>query len=59
MAGQLGIFSPMTVQFGAYGAYTHAVSQGWAGLVLELSASVGLKHRPNEQTLYEYWRMGL
>uniref|UniRef100_A0A3B3RKI6 CUGBP Elav-like family member 6 n=2 Tax=Paramormyrops kingsleyae TaxID=1676925 RepID=A0A3B3RKI6_9TELE len=24
MAGQLGIFSPMTVQFGAYGAYTHA-----------------------------------
>ncbi len=26
MAGQLGIFSPMTIQFGAYGAYTHAVS---------------------------------
>lgn len=25
MAGQLGIFSPMTIQFGAYGAYTHAV----------------------------------
>ncbi|XP_058607983.1 CUGBP Elav-like family member 4 isoform X3 [Onychostoma macrolepis] len=24
MAGQLGIFSPMTIQFGAYGAYTHA-----------------------------------
>ncbi|XP_064168429.1 CUGBP Elav-like family member 4 isoform X10 [Anguilla rostrata] len=23
MAGQLGIFSPMTIQFGAYGAYTH------------------------------------
>uniref|UniRef100_A0AAR2IMM9 RRM domain-containing protein n=1 Tax=Pygocentrus nattereri TaxID=42514 RepID=A0AAR2IMM9_PYGNA len=27
MAGQLGIFSPMTIQFGAYGAYTHAVRQ--------------------------------
>ncbi|XP_041081914.1 CUGBP Elav-like family member 4 [Polyodon spathula] len=24
MAGQLGIFSPMTIQFGAYGAYTQA-----------------------------------
>ncbi|KAK1785080.1 hypothetical protein P4O66_018507 [Electrophorus voltai] len=24
MAGQLGIFSPMTIQFGTYGAYTHA-----------------------------------
>ncbi|XP_057203587.1 CUGBP Elav-like family member 4 isoform X3 [Triplophysa rosa] len=23
MAGQIGIFSPMTIQFGAYGAYTH------------------------------------
>ncbi|KAG9341919.1 hypothetical protein JZ751_018236 [Albula glossodonta] len=27
MAGQLGIFSPMTIQFGAYGAYTHTVSK--------------------------------
>uniref|UniRef100_A0A9J8AXA0 CUGBP Elav-like family member 6 n=1 Tax=Cyprinus carpio carpio TaxID=630221 RepID=A0A9J8AXA0_CYPCA len=27
MAGQLGIFSPMTIQFGAYGAYTHAILQ--------------------------------
>uniref|UniRef100_A0A8C5AAZ1 RRM domain-containing protein n=1 Tax=Gadus morhua TaxID=8049 RepID=A0A8C5AAZ1_GADMO len=26
MAGQLGIFSPMTIQFGTYGAYSHAVS---------------------------------
>lgn len=25
MAGQLGIFNPMTIQFGAYGAYTQAV----------------------------------
>ncbi|KAJ8247932.1 hypothetical protein GJAV_G00252240 [Gymnothorax javanicus] len=24
MAGQLGIFSPMTIQFGTYGAYSHA-----------------------------------
>uniref|UniRef100_A0AAY4B7F3 CUGBP Elav-like family member 6 n=1 Tax=Denticeps clupeoides TaxID=299321 RepID=A0AAY4B7F3_9TELE len=27
MAGQLGIFSPMTIQFGAYGAYTHMMQQ--------------------------------
>ncbi|MGH0168085.1 UNVERIFIED_CONTAM: hypothetical protein FKN15_058428 [Acipenser sinensis] len=27
MAGQLGIFSPMTIQFGAYGAYTQTVHQ--------------------------------
>ncbi|XP_045564325.1 CUGBP Elav-like family member 4 isoform X18 [Salmo salar] len=31
MAGQLGIFSPMTIQFGAYGAYSHAVSLGSTG----------------------------
>ncbi|XP_028332705.1 CUGBP Elav-like family member 4 isoform X4 [Gouania willdenowi] len=31
MAGQLGIFSPMTIQFGAYGAYSHAVSLSSAG----------------------------
>jgi len=28
MAGQLGIFNPMTIQFGAYGAYTQAVRGG-------------------------------
>lgn len=28
MAGQLGIFNPMTIQFGAYGAYTQAVGGG-------------------------------
>ncbi|XP_074821996.1 CUGBP Elav-like family member 6 isoform X9 [Natator depressus] len=27
MAGQLGIFNPMTIQFGAYGAYTQAHTQ--------------------------------
>ena len=31
MAGQRGIFSPMTIQFGAYGAYSHAVSLGSTG----------------------------
>ncbi|XP_078800763.1 CUGBP Elav-like family member 4 isoform X10 [Oryzias latipes] len=31
MAGQLGIFSPMTIQFGAYGTYSHAVSLSPAG----------------------------
>lgn len=31
MAGQLGIFNPMTIQFGAYGAYTQAVGVGAAG----------------------------
>uniref|UniRef100_A0A3B1IJE4 CUGBP Elav-like family member 6 n=1 Tax=Astyanax mexicanus TaxID=7994 RepID=A0A3B1IJE4_ASTMX len=33
MAGQLGIFSPMTIQFGAYGAYTHAMMQQQAALM--------------------------
>ncbi|XP_076143567.1 CUGBP Elav-like family member 4 isoform X13 [Alosa pseudoharengus] len=33
MAGQLGIFSPMTIQFGAYGAYTHAMIQQQAALM--------------------------
>uniref|UniRef100_A0A8D2QPC5 RRM domain-containing protein n=1 Tax=Zosterops lateralis melanops TaxID=1220523 RepID=A0A8D2QPC5_ZOSLA len=31
MAGQLGIFNPMTIQFGAYGAYTQAVGSGGFG----------------------------
>ncbi|XP_069480733.1 CUGBP Elav-like family member 6 isoform X10 [Ambystoma mexicanum] len=33
MAGQLGIFNPMTIQFGAYGAYTQAVLQQQAALM--------------------------
>uniref|UniRef100_A0A8C7T4V7 CUGBP Elav-like family member 6 n=1 Tax=Oncorhynchus mykiss TaxID=8022 RepID=A0A8C7T4V7_ONCMY len=33
MAGQLGIFSPMTIQFGAYGAYSHAMMQQQAALM--------------------------
>lgn len=55
MAGQLGIFNPMTIQFGAYGAYTQAVGAGtgwdlgvlgepreWGGLVLPVKACVKL-----------------
>ncbi|XP_069078359.1 CUGBP Elav-like family member 6 isoform X2 [Pleurodeles waltl] len=33
MAGQLGIFNPMTIQFGAYGAYTQAILQQQAALM--------------------------
>uniref|UniRef100_A0A8C7SZM3 CUGBP Elav-like family member 6 n=1 Tax=Oncorhynchus mykiss TaxID=8022 RepID=A0A8C7SZM3_ONCMY len=33
MAGQLGIFSPMTIQFGAYGAYSHQMMQQQAALM--------------------------
>nr|XP_020659332.1 CUGBP Elav-like family member 6 isoform X5 [Pogona vitticeps] len=33
MAGQLGIFNPMTIQFGAYGAYTQAIIQQQAALM--------------------------
>ncbi|KAI7802610.1 putative CUGBP Elav-like family member 4-like [Triplophysa rosa] len=33
MAGQIGIFSPMTIQFGAYGAYTHTLMQQQAALM--------------------------
>jgi len=55
MAGQLGIFNPMTIQFGAYGAYTQAVGAASSqelgfvgspvaegGLVLPTKACVGL-----------------
>ncbi|KGL88415.1 CUGBP Elav-like family member 3-A, partial [Charadrius vociferus] len=55
MAGQLGIFNPMTIQFGAYGAYTQAVGAGssrdlgvfgepchWGGVFLPVKAFVGL-----------------
>lgn len=42
MAGQLGIFSPMTIQFGAYGAYSHAVSLSPAG-----EETVSLKKKEN------------
>ncbi|XP_043933307.1 CUGBP Elav-like family member 4 isoform X3 [Protopterus annectens] len=33
MAGQLGIFNPMTIQFGAYGAYTQVIMQQQAALM--------------------------
>ncbi|XP_067829680.1 CUGBP Elav-like family member 4 isoform X5 [Heptranchias perlo] len=33
MAGQLGIFNPMAIQFGAYGAYTQALMQQQAALM--------------------------
>uniref|UniRef100_A0AAY4B452 CUGBP Elav-like family member 6 n=1 Tax=Denticeps clupeoides TaxID=299321 RepID=A0AAY4B452_9TELE len=39
MAGQLGIFSPMTIQFGAYGAYTHAMMQQQAALMAATQSS--------------------
>uniref|UniRef100_A0AAR2IR53 RRM domain-containing protein n=1 Tax=Pygocentrus nattereri TaxID=42514 RepID=A0AAR2IR53_PYGNA len=39
MAGQLGIFSPMTIQFGAYGAYTHAMMQQQAALMAATQGS--------------------
>ncbi|XP_048337820.1 CUGBP Elav-like family member 6 [Sphaerodactylus townsendi] len=37
MAGQLGIFNPMTIQFGAYGAYTQAIMQQQAALMAPLN----------------------
>ncbi|KFW81132.1 CUGBP Elav-like family member 4, partial [Manacus vitellinus] len=56
MAGQLGIFNPMTIQFGAYGAYTQAVgaaahrgvfgrphSCGGAGLAHESTSASGCR----------------
>ncbi|XP_030622630.1 CUGBP Elav-like family member 4 isoform X2 [Chanos chanos] len=39
MAGQLGIFSPMTIQFGPYGAYTHAMMQQQAALMAATQGS--------------------
>ncbi|XP_032088871.1 CUGBP Elav-like family member 4 isoform X4 [Thamnophis elegans] len=39
MAGQLGIFNPMTIQFGAYGAYTQAIMQQQAALMAAAQGS--------------------
>uniref|UniRef100_A0A4W6ELK4 CUGBP Elav-like family member 6 n=1 Tax=Lates calcarifer TaxID=8187 RepID=A0A4W6ELK4_LATCA len=39
MAGQLGIFSPMTIQFGAYGAYSHQMMQQQAALMAATQGS--------------------
>ncbi|XP_051953674.1 CUGBP Elav-like family member 4 [Xyrauchen texanus] len=39
MAGQLGIFSPMTIQFGAYGAYSPAIMQQQAALMAATQGS--------------------
>ncbi|XP_058850846.1 CUGBP Elav-like family member 4 isoform X2 [Acipenser ruthenus] len=39
MAGQLGIFSPMTIQFGAYGAYTQTLMQQQAALMAAAQGS--------------------
>lgn len=50
MAGQLGIFSPMTIQFGAYGAYSHAVSLSPAG-----EETVSFKKRKNKMLWSEVW----
>lgn len=42
MAGQMGMFNPMAIPFGAYGAYAQAVSGGtdgwwfWSALLPEL-----------------------
>lgn len=55
MAGQLGIFSPMTIQFGAYGAYSHAVSLSPAG-----EDTVSFKERKTKQMLWsEFWNHSL
>ena len=50
MAGQLGIFSPMTIQFGAYGAYSHAVSLSPAG-----EETVSFKKETKKLLWFEVW----
>lgn len=40
MAGQMGMFNPMAIPFGAYGAYAQAVSGGAARRVWGGSAAV-------------------
>ncbi len=50
MAGQLGIFSPMTIQFGAYGAYSHAVSLSPAG-----EETVSFKKENKKLLWFEVW----
>ncbi|XP_009893876.1 PREDICTED: CUGBP Elav-like family member 6 [Charadrius vociferus] len=46
MAGQLGIFNPMTIQFGAYGAYTQAIMQQQAALMAAAQGAVSRRPPP-------------
>ncbi len=50
MAGQMGIFNPMAMQFGAYGAYAQA-----RALSLSLSLSFSLQTIPNK-TAASLWK---
>lgn len=50
MAGQMGMFNPMAIPFGAYGAYAQAVSGGaarrvWGGAQLFSSSLCSEPHR--------------
>lgn len=48
MAGQMGMFNPMAIQFGAYGAYAQAVSIDTGSMHVhgnKGSTQNGTKHR--------------
>lgn len=49
MAGQMGMFNPMAIPFGAYGAYAQAVSGGTVGAGRAPAQSPPLKAKTPEQ----------
>lgn len=54
MAGQMGMFNPMAIPFGAYGAYAQAVSEGKGGqgVVLEFPSPQTQRTGMPTQTLF-------
>lgn len=54
MAGQMGMFNPMAIPFGAYGAYAQAVSggKGGQGFVKELPSPQLQRTRMLTRTLF-------
>lgn len=44
MAGQMGMFNPMAIQFGAYGAYAQAVSIATSPSMLQWAGDNGTRY---------------
>lgn len=52
MAGQMGMFNPMAIPFGAYGAYAQAVSGGKGGQGFVLALPLPQPQRTGMPTLF-------
>lgn len=55
MAGQMGMFNPMAIQFGAYGAYAQAVSIDTSSLGVHGRSSITWKCAKNSREWTKTW----